>query len=225
MPSSARTYQLTQSLLYHIYNRGNAKKEIFHCVEDYKHFIRILTTYSLRKNLKIYHWVIMPNHYHLLAELANPKEISSVMAGIGRAYVHYYHRKYQSAGHLFQGRFKSQPIEKESYLLACGRYIERNAVVAGLSLSAQKYAFSSAAFYVYGKDDSLTKEDPLFFSFGERLSERREKYNEFLRSFNQQEEDVFDSLEYPCGSIEFQSRLIREKGVFLPRNGRPRIKV
>ena len=225
MPSLARIYQLTQSLLYHIYSRGNAKKEIFHCEEDYKHFIRILIAYSSQKNLKIYHWVIMPNHYHLIMEFDNPKEISSVMAGIGRAYVHYYHRKYQSAGHLFQGRFKSQPIEKESYLLACGRYIERNAVVAGLSSTAQNYAFSSAAFYVNGMDDLLTKEDPLFSSFGEALSERREKYSEFLRSFNQQEESLFDALEHPCGSMEFKSRLIKERGIFLPRNGRPRRKV
>ena len=167
----------------------------------------------------------MPNHYHLIMEFGNPKEISSVMAGVGRAYVHYYHRKYQSAGHLFQGRFKSQPIEKESYLLACGRYIERNAVVAGLSSTAQNYAFSSAAFYVNGMDDLLTKEDPLFSSFGEALSERREKYSEFLRSFNQQEESLFDALEYPCGSMEFQSRLMKERGIFLPRNGRPKRKV
>ena len=81
MPSLARTYQLTQSLLYHIYSRGNAKKEIFHCEEDYKHFIGILIAYSSQKDLKIYHWVIMPNHYHLLMGVVNPKKKNSIIAG------------------------------------------------------------------------------------------------------------------------------------------------
>jgi putative transposase len=221
MPYIARTYQIKQSLLYHIYNRGNAKNEIFHSEEDYRYFLELLKSYSHKNNVGIYHWALMPNHYHLLAELVEPAKLSSIMAGIGRSYVHYYHRKYLTVGHLFQGRFKSQPVQRELYLLACGRYIERNPVVAGLSASAEKYSYSSAHFYVYGKDDGLTREDPLFQTFGEELFERRKVYAAFLRDFNKEEEKIFENFESPCGSKEFSRRLIKEKGLYVPRNGRP----
>ncbi|MFH1504212.1 MAG: transposase [Candidatus Omnitrophota bacterium] len=132
MPSAGRTHQLSQSLLYHVFNRGQNRDKIFHDNEDYNYFIKLLSNCCKAKELKIYHWVIMSNHYHIVLELDEPKMISSAMAGIARSYVYYYHRKYKSAGHLWQGRFKSQPIQKELYLLGCGRYIERNPVKAGM---------------------------------------------------------------------------------------------
>jgi len=128
MPYTARTHQLSQSLLYHVYNRANGRSEIFHDSEDYQKFLSLLSGYSKEHDFSAYHWVFMPNHYYLLLELDNPERLSSIMAGLARAYVYYYHHKYQSSGHLWQGRFKSQPIEKEHYLLSCGRYIERNPV-------------------------------------------------------------------------------------------------
>lgn len=225
MPYLARTYQIGQSLLYHIYNRGNAKKDIFHDEEDYRYFVSILSAYSDKNKIKIYHWVLMPNHYHILAEFEMSKSISSVMAGMARAYVHYYHRKYQSAGHLFQGRFKSQPVEKEAYFLACGRYIERNPVSAGLSAVAEEYPFSSAPFYIYGKDDHLTREDPFLNTFGGSPAQRQGGYAQFLRNSDQGEERKFGNLEQPCGSEEFMRRIVKERGVFVRRNGRPKKKV
>lgn len=222
MPYLARTYQLGRSLFYHIYNRGNAKKDIFHDEEDYRYFINILSVYSDKNKIRVYHWVLMPNHYHILAEFELNKSISSVMAGMARAYVHYYHRKYQSAGHLFQGRFKSQPVEKEAYFLACGRYIERNPVSAGLSVTAEEYSFGSAAYYVYAKNDDLTRDDPFFNSFGDSPAQRQIGYAEFLRDYNQEEERRFANLEQPYGSEEFMRRIIKEGSIFVRRNGRPR---
>ncbi|MDO8749137.1 MAG: transposase [Candidatus Omnitrophota bacterium] len=222
MPYTARSYSITGSLIYHIFNRGNAKNNIFHDNEDYNRFIEILTKYTRQRNLRIHHWVIMSNHYHLLLALDNPKEISSIMAGIARSYVYYYHKKYNSVGHLFQGRFKCQAVEKEEYLLTCGRYIERNPINAGLVQSAAEYPFSSAAYYIYGKVDSLTEENPLFATFGLTAEGRRLKYQSFLLEFDEKEEELFDDFEKPLGSGEFLRRLVLERGVFMPRNGRPR---
>lgn len=224
MPYLARKYLISQSLLYHIFNRGNAKSEIFHDESDYLHFIKILKKYSSERNFGVYHWVLMPNHFHLLAELKKPKQLSSLMAGITRAYVHYYHAKYQSAGHLFQGRFKSQPIEKETYLLSCARYIEKNPIKANLSSIADRYSFSSALFYTQNINDGLTKEDPLYFTFGEEQKERQKNYFEFLKEDYDEEDDAeFNNLEMPIGSKEFKSRMVKDKGIFVPRKGRPRV--
>jgi REP element-mobilizing transposase RayT len=128
MPSYARTHQLKQSLIYHVINRGNFRDVVFHDENDFVKFKEILSNYSQETGLKIYHWVLMSNHYHLCLELDNPEKLSSIMAGIARSYVHYHHKKYNVSGYLWQGRFKAQPIQKEQYLLACGRYIERNPV-------------------------------------------------------------------------------------------------
>ena len=145
------------------------------------------------------------------------------MAGFARAYVYYYHHKYQSSGHLWQGRFKTQPIEKEHYLLSCGRYIERNPVKAKMIDFAEDYPYSSAAFYVYGKQDGLTKEDPALETFGKEPIQQRQSYKEFLEAFDSDDDESFEKLEKPQGSQEFLKRLIREKGLFLPRRrGRAR---
>lgn len=225
MPYTARFHQITQSLIYHIINRGNARSAIYHDPEDYGRFLAILINYSQKRRIKIYHWVLMPNHYHLLLELEQPKELSSVMAGIGKSYVHYYHRKYNSAGHLFQDRFKSQAIEKELYLHACARYIERNPVKAKLVQSAEEYTFSSASCYVFGKEDGLTVTDPLIQIFGLAKEHQRENYRQFLREFEAEEEQVFSNFETPQGSEEFKRRIVKEKGLFIQRNGRPSVKV
>ena len=217
MPYVARTHQLGHSLLYHIYNRANGRNEIFHDPADYQYFLNLLSNYSKNRDFNIYHWVLMPNHYHILLEIDEPERLSSIMAGIARSYVYYYHFKYKSAGHLWQGRFKSQPIEKELYLLSCGRYIERNPVKANMVNFAEEYPYSSARFYIFGKQDNITAEDPLVESFGIQIDERRKAYKEFLETFDSEEDQIFKNLESPQGSKEFLKRLIKEKGLFLPR--------
>lgn len=92
----------------------------------------------------------MSNHYHLLLELDDPCLLSGFMAGFNRAYTHYYHKVNKSSGLLWQGRFKSQPVQKENYMLVCGRYIERNPVVANIVSEAVDYTYSSAKFYCSG---------------------------------------------------------------------------
>ncbi|MFZ5800246.1 MAG: transposase, partial [Candidatus Omnitrophota bacterium] len=213
----------SQSLLYHIFNRGNGRSEIFHAPDDYRQFIKILCDYREKNNLRVYHWVLMPNHYHLLLELDQPPKLSAIMAGIGRSYVHYHHRVHKSAGHLWQGRFKCQPVEKERYLFGCGRYIERNPVKTGMCARAEEYPCSSAAFYVFGKSDGLTTENPLFASFAPEEAARRQKYREYLTDFNAEEEFSFDRLESPVGGMEFLRRLVKEKGLLVrKRKGKAR---
>ena len=159
----------------------------------------------------------MANHYHLVIEINEPARISSLMAGIGRSYSCYHHRKHKSTGYLWQGRFKSQPIEKDFYLNACGRYIERNPVKAGLVKTAWEYPYSSAAYYILGKQDMVTIQSPLFENFGTTIEICRQKYQRFLLEFDSEEEIIFDNIEFPRGSAEFKKRLLKEKGRFMPR--------
>ncbi len=217
MPGTARKHQLQGSLIYHVINRGNRRDEIFHYPEDYKYFIRLLSDYSDKFEALLYHWVVMPNHYHLLLEIEYPEKLSKMMAGIARSYVHYYQKNYNVGGHIWQGRFKSQPVEKEAYLLRCGRYIERNPVEAKMVDLAEEYVYSSAGFYVCGKPGSLTTENPAFESFGNDLTNRRKKYAEFLKTFDEEGKILFKDEESPVGSDIFKSKLIYRQSRFMPR--------
>ncbi len=217
MPYYARKHQLNQSLIYHAYNRSNAKEFIFNAETDYNYFISLLKDYTNRFSAKIYHWVIMSNHYHLALEMPEPENISALMAGLHRSYTCYHHKAYGTSGFLWQGRFKLQPVQKDSYLIACGRYIERNPLKANLVSESQVYPYSSAAFYCLGTNDGLTVEDPLFLSFGENITRRRLVYKEFLNNFDTEEERLFIQLEKPVGNKEFLRRLIASNGRYVPR--------
>ena len=217
MPSTARTHQLKQSLIYHIFNRGHNRDRIFRDQDDYRYFIKRLAEYSSASDMRVYHWALMPNHYHIVAEIDPPEKLSSLMAGLGRSYVHYHHKKYKTAGFVWQGRFKSQPIQKELYLLVCGRYVERNPVTAQMVSNAWEYEFSSARFYVTGEPDAITYQSPLFSTFAGTADAQRQNYKEFLQSFNREEDSFFENMEFPRGSREFVKRLVKDSGRFVPR--------
>lgn len=223
MPYSARKHQLQQSLTYHIYNRSNARIEIFHCDDDYRYFIKLLAGYAVKLDAAIYHWVIMPNHYHVLLEMVEPEAISGCMAGLNRSYACYHHKVYHTTGFLWQGRFKLQPVQKEQYLLTCGRYIERNPVSAHMVEEAQDYSYSSAGYYCLGKEDNLTTQSPCYIDFGPDIIQRQAGYRQFLRDFDKNQERIFSNMEMPLGNREFIRRLTIKNGRYFPkRRGRPK---
>ncbi|MBU0548500.1 MAG: transposase [Candidatus Omnitrophica bacterium] len=191
MPSYARKHQLQQSLVYHAFSRSNGRKVIFQEPRDFDHFKRLLCEYNNRFEARIYHWVIMANHYHLVVEFEYPELISKFMAGLHRAYSHYYHKQYNAVGFLWQGRFKLQPIQKELYLNNCGRYVERNPVRAGMVREACEYEHSSARFYCLGQEDGITRVSPDFKDFGAEVVGRQSAYKEFLKAFVSKEEAYF----------------------------------
>jgi putative transposase len=212
----ARRHQLQQSLVYHAYNRSNSKRVIFAEETDCRQFKAILCKYCKKFFIKLYHWVIMPTHYHLLLELPDPEKISSFMAGINLAYTQFYHKRHGTNGYLWQGRFKAQPVQKESYLLSCGRYIERNPVRAGIVPVAFNYPFSSARYYCLGEEDGVTVASPAYEQFGDDLSVRQRAYSTYLRSFDKDAEESFSSLKAPVGNKEFVNMLRLVNGKYLP---------
>lgn len=223
MPTHARKHRLVSSLVFHIYNRGANRIPIFSEDADCHRFIDLIASYRDRFLFSIYHWCIMHTHFHLLLELAEPRLISCVMAGLGRAYTHYHHKTHGTCGFLWQGRFGLQPIQKERYLIACGRYIERNPVRAKIVEDASQYRFSSAGFYCLGAPDEITDEDPSAARFGTDPLRRRAGYALFLNDFDSEEESLFRKIAVPVGDEEFTRRLQWIKGHPLPHpNGRPR---
>jgi len=132
--------------LYHIFNRGVEKKDIFKSDEDRIKFITILEKSLKEFNFKIYAYVLMPNHYHLLLEDTDGK-LPNIMKYIGENYAMYFNWKYKRVGHLYQGRYKSIIVEKEMYLKEVLRYIILNPIRKEIVENLNYYPWSS--YYEY----------------------------------------------------------------------------
>lgn len=140
MPRRAR--RKSESGIYHIMLRGVNNQQIFEEREDYEKFLNILKTCKQISEFKIFAFCLMGNHIHLL--LQETKEpIELVMKRIATRFVYWYNVKYQRAGHLFQDRFRSEPIDDERYFLAVLRYIHQNPLKAGICHKIEDYQYSS----------------------------------------------------------------------------------
>ena len=144
MPRESR--KRSESGVYHIMLRGINRQQIFEDDEDYRRFLETLEKYREECGYSLYGYCLMPNHVHLvLREGKQPLE--TIMRRIGASYVYWYNAKYRRNGHLFQDRFKSEPVESDAYLLTVIRYVHWNPVKAGLCSVPEAYPYSSYARY------------------------------------------------------------------------------
>lgn len=148
MPRTARKKSCKQ--IYHVMLRGINKQQIFYEKDDYQFFISLLERYKEPCGYEIYAYCLMGNHIHLLIREGNEVTTGDIFRHIGSAFVYWYNIKYERVGHLFQDRYKSEPVEDETYLLTVFRYILNNPVKAGLCGKAEEYPYSSAGEYLKG---------------------------------------------------------------------------
>jgi len=120
--------------VYHVLNRANARKRIFDDEYDYVAFEKVLRQAQDRAGMRLLAWCIMPNHWHLVIHPRGDGDLSSFMRWLTLTHTKRWHAHRQSVGHghLYQGRYKSFLVEEESYLHTACRYVERNALRAGL---------------------------------------------------------------------------------------------
>ena len=129
--------------------RGINKQQIFEDSEDYDKFISILMEYKEICEYSIYAYCLMGNHIHLLLKEGS-ETLEQVFKRICGKFVYWYNTKYQRTGHLFQDRFKSEPVDTQEYLLTVIRYIHQNPVKAEICKRVSDYAHSSYSEYLNG---------------------------------------------------------------------------
>jgi putative transposase len=122
----------------------------------------------------------MNNHVHLIVWVSYASKLSKFMKQVNLSYFNYYKKLYGYWGHIWQGRYKSNIIETDSYLLHCGKYIELNPVRAGIVSQPHEYAFSSYKHYSLGYPDALISDSPVFLGLADNSPERREQYIAFV---------------------------------------------
>jgi len=178
MPRTARL--IVDGGTYHVLTRGNNGQTVFHEDADRQRYLQLLSTYARAHGLKVYHFALMPNHVHLVLETPFGEVLSKAMLGLNLTYALFYQRRYGYHGHLWQGRFKSLLIDRDSYLLECGRYVELNPVRAGLVRHPGDYAWTSYRVYAEGSDNPLIALHPLYETLGVTARERQRAYDRFI---------------------------------------------
>ena len=181
MPRTAR--KISGSNIYHVMLRGINRQDIFEDDEDRLYFMRLLRKYKDISGFKLYAFVLMPNHIHLLIEPVD-ESLETVFKRIGTTYAGWYNKKYERIGHLFQDRFRSENVEDERYFITVLRYIIQNPMKAGLESHPENYRWSSYRAYEKGEGTVTDTQ------FALKLFSSRESLVEYLSQSN--EDSVMD---------------------------------
>lgn len=214
-------------LVYHVVNRGNNRARIFADDDDYVAFLQALADLKSKRPFALYGYCLMPDHVHLLLR---PREapISRIMQSLLVSHTHRYHRRHESMGHVWQGRFKSPVVQDDEHVLSVLRYIEANPVRARIVKHSEDYRWSSFPAHGLGLPNELLDPLPLYEALAATPSARRRKWISLVqRPLDPSEiEAIRRSVQSsrPLGDAKWVDRLANRLGLDLtirPR-GRPR---
>jgi len=144
MPRRSRA--IVAGYCYHVINRGNNKARIFHDYSDYAAFTGFMAAAQQRFPLAMLAACLMPNHVHFVLRPGRDDEVTKWMHWLFTSHASRHHRKYGTVGRLWQGRFKASVIQQDLHLLRVMRYVERNALRAGLVRRAEEWAWGSLSW-------------------------------------------------------------------------------
>lgn len=191
---------------HHVVQRGNNREKIFFDKEDKERYLFLLRRYADKWESLILAYCLMDNHVHLLAKPKKSESLFKMMQAVSLSYTKYINKKYRRTGRLWESRYFSCIIDRESYLWTVIRYIEQNPKRASIISREQDYLYSSARAHIQGLDDPV---------LGEALfdQQQREAYVHFLKGSS--EGDEMDKIKYftktgmPLGCKEFTEKMER----------------
>lgn len=159
MPRTARAF--AAGGCYHLINRGNRRAAVFLDRADYAAFHDAVREACRRFPLEVFAACLMPNHFHVVARSAESTAVSRWMHWLLTAHAGRHRVRYETTGRIWQGRFKAFPIEQDEHLLRVMRYVERNALRAGLVSRARDWEWGSLAWRFGESDDGLLSPPPV----------------------------------------------------------------
>jgi len=176
--------------LYHVIQRGNNREFIFKKNEDKMFLLKEIQERKINTGLKLYGYVIMDNHYHLVLQVGDDP-LSKLMHLINSSYGRYYNSEHNRTGHVYDGRYKAIPIQNENYLLAVLRYVHRNPVHAGICAQINKYRWSSDMYY-RDNQDSFVDIDLLL---GILSNDRKKAIMHYISVMDQEDSNDYEQSE------------------------------
>lgn len=142
-------------MVFHVLNRGVGRQRLFDKRADYVAFEEVLDETLSKVPMRICNYCIMPNHWHFILWPEHDGDLAAFMQRLTVTHVTRWqkHRRLVGEGHVYQGRFKSFPIETSDYFYQVARYVERNALRANLVSRAEDWEWSSLWCHGQGATD------------------------------------------------------------------------
>ena len=212
---------------HHVIQRGNNRQVIFATAADYEMLLGLFDENACKFGVALHAYVLMTNHFHLLATPSTADGLPQMMQAVGRRYVRYFNDRQARSGTLWEGRYRSTLIDTERYLLACMAYIDLNPVRAGLVGDPRDYSWSSHRHHVGLRPDRLVTPHPLYWELGNTPFAREAAYAELVAagiSSEQQDALTQSALSgWALGDEKFVADLQRrtERRVQKNQAGRP----
>jgi putative transposase len=209
-------------LVYHVLNRGNGRRRLFYKDADYAAFLKLLGEAIDRVPTRVLGYCLMPNHWHLVLWPREDGELSLFMRWLSNTHVRRYHQHYHTygQGHVYQGRFKSFPVQDDRHLLTVLRYVEANPLRAKLVTRAEAWEWSSLSRRQSpSKKWNLLTDGPL-----DRPRNWPKLVNEVLRRADLETVRTSAARGRPYGDDQWAMDMARRMGLrpTLNERGRPR---
>lgn len=182
-----KTYQ--KGAIYHLFNRGVAKNNIFIDQQDYFYYLSKMRKYKQLFNVEIINYNLLPTHYHYTAEQLSDVPISKFMHDLHTSYVYYFNKKYKRIGPLYQDRHKQRIVANEKYLIWLSAYVNGNAEIHKIVSDAKDWTHSSYLDYVGLRNRALCNKEKVLRNFKDI-----KEYLEFVKYVIKECQNKKDSL-------------------------------
>jgi putative transposase len=141
MPRSGRI--VLPGYPHHIVQRGHNSQPVFTTPNDFHYYLDSINQWKEEYGVRLYGYCLMTNHVHLILEPEDARGLADLMKRVAGRQTRRFNRVHERRGTLWEGRFKSSPIDTDAYLLCCCRYVELNPVRAHMVADAEEYSWSS----------------------------------------------------------------------------------
>lgn len=165
---------------HHIVQRGHNRQPIVFDDDDRRAWLVALHQSALAQQVQVHAWVLLDDHFHLVATPPSATGLSRMMQTLGRRYVAWFNRRHGRTGTLWEGRFRASALEAVPWLLTCMRYVELYPQRAGLVADPLDHAWSSLAHHLGCRVDAAVTDHPSYWSLGNTPFERHAAYGRLV---------------------------------------------
>jgi putative transposase len=224
MPNRNTIRRFTENGIYHVYNRGVEKRDIFLDEQDYAVFLHLLKYYlspvdpknihplmefqnfsvvrprplaNIEKEVNLIEYCLMPNHFHLILQQTSIDGVTKLLRRIATTYSMYFNKRYKRVGYLFQGKYKAALVETDLYLLHLSRYIHLNPSELTRS-DLVNYPYSSYKYYLGLAKAGWVKPDLILNYFNQTKSlpflNIFQSYKNFVEDYRGDSKEIIGNL-------------------------------
>ena len=212
----------------HVIQRGNNRQRCFYEEEDRGFYLFHLSRLLPKAGCALHAYCLMTNHVHLLLTAKSADGCAALMKGIGQFHTQYMNRTHGRTGSLWEGRFRSCPVQTEDYLLTCYAYVDMNPVRANMVAHPAEYSWSSYQVNAGGSAGGLISAHDEYLRLGSTNEQRGQRYGELIETLDAariNEIRAATNGNFALGDASFRQQVAAASGRRAERGspGRPRL--